>query len=669
MAKILKWGIIGTGAIARTFAKSLAVSKTGKLVAVASRSQETADKFSGEFKLGKSFGKYQELLDDAEVEAVYISTPHPFHAEWAIKAADAGKHILCEKPIGLNYPEAMAIIDSARRNDVFLMEAFMYRCHPQTHKLIELLQKKVIGDVRVIHAVFSFNAGYNLEGRLLNPILGGGGILDVGGYCASMARLIAAVANGRKIAEPIEVKATGHVGEKSRVDEYTIASLKFPGNILAEISAGVCVNQDSVVRIFGSKGSITVYSPWVPAIWGGTTKMTLSTEKGTEEIEIKTDKGLYTMEADTMAESIAAGQKQADWPAMTWDDTLGNMRTLDLWRHGIGMSYDSEKPGNETPVVDRRPLVKRDHTKMRYATIPGIDKPSSVLVIGSIFEGSIFSKPHFFVMFDEFFARGGNCIDTALIYGSGTSEKILGEWVNSRGIRKQVILGSKGAHTPWCTPDFLSKHVQQSLENLKTDYLDIYMLHRDNPDIPAGEFIDVLNRHKKAGHINLLGASNWTIGRIEKANEYAKSKGLAGFTVLSNNFSLARMVKPVWGGCISSSDKSSIEWFKKTGMVLLAWSSQARGFFAAGAPDNLSDKSLADCWYSEDNFKRLERTKKLAKKYKCQPTTIALAYVLYQPFRVFPIIGPRTLSELHSSFEALDINLTPEEVKYLNLED
>src|SRR5262245_34718066 len=136
----LNWGILGTGAIARKFARALVPSRTGRLLAVASRQQAPADAFARDFGITRAHGTYQALLDDKDVDAVYISTPHPFHAEWAICAARAKKHILCEKPIAMNHAEAMAIIEAARENGVFLMEAFMYRCHPQTQKLMELLR-------------------------------------------------------------------------------------------------------------------------------------------------------------------------------------------------------------------------------------------------------------------------------------------------------------------------------------------------------------------------------------------------------------------------------------------------------------------------------------------------------------------------------------------------
>jgi len=271
MDRKLKWGILGTGAIAKAFAQGLAQSKTGTLVAVGSRSQESADRFGEQFHIENRHPSYQALLDDPQVEAIYIATPHPMHAEWAIKGAEAKKHLLVEKPIGVNHAEAMAIIEAARENDVFLMEAFMYRCHPQTQKLVELLRDKTIGDVRVIQATFSFHwpIPFNDTSRLTSNALAGGGILDVGCYPVSMARLIAGVAGGKDFAEPIEFKAVGVLGP-SGVDHYTTASVKFPGDIIAQLSTGVQVNQESAVRIFGTEGSIHIPQPWVPARDGGT---------------------------------------------------------------------------------------------------------------------------------------------------------------------------------------------------------------------------------------------------------------------------------------------------------------------------------------------------------------------------------------------------------------
>jgi predicted dehydrogenase/aryl-alcohol dehydrogenase-like predicted oxidoreductase len=667
MSQTLNWGIIGTGRIAGIFANGLAKSKTGKLLAVASRMQEAANHFGESWNVPRRYDSYEQILADKDVQAVYISTPHPLHAEWSIKAAEAGKHILCEKPLALNHAEAMTVIEAAWRNDVFLMEAFMYRCHPQMQRLIELIQSNTIGQIRVIQANFAFNTRFDPESRLFNKSLGGGGILDVGGYAASMARIIVGAAIGKDFVNPQAVTAVAHIGE-SGVDEYTVASLAFPGNILAQLLTGVQVNAQNVVRIFGSQGSILIPDPWTPPD-EQPAKLIVKREDEQEarEIVVDFDQSLYGAEADTVARYIDA--RQAAPPAMSWEDTLGNMRTLDQWREAIGLTYDVERadgPGQTLPI-GKQPLKVRPATIMKYGQIAGIDKPISRLIMGV---DNQTTWPHAAAMFDDFFEQGGNCFDTAYIYANGLCEKLLGQWIKNRDVREQIVLLDKGAHTPHCDPESINKQLLESLERLQTDYVDMYMLHRDNPAIPVGEFISTLNEHKNAGRIRAFGGSNWSIERVQEANAWAVAHNMTGFTAISNNFSLARMVDPVWAGCISASDARSRAWLQETQMPIMPWSSQARGFFTGRArPDDRSDAELVRCWYSEDNFQRLERVNKLAKERGVLPINIALAYVLNQPFPTFPLIGPRQLSETRTSLPALTINLTPEELRWLNLED
>ena len=287
------------------------------------------------------YGSYEELLADPDVQVVYIALPHVFHAEWAIRAANAGKHILCEKPLAINYSEALSMVEAARSNDIFMMEAFMYRCHPQTAKLIELIRSKVIGEVRIIQATFSFQAEFDLTNRALSSEMGGGSILDVGCYPISMARLIAGVDQGKEYADPIEVYGAGHIGELSGIDEWSVCSLKFPRGILAQVAAGVFVKQENVVRIFGSDGNIFIPSPWVPGgREPGITKIFVRRESETvaREIITETNLSLYAMEADMVANSIHLRQS----PVMTWEDSLGNMKTMDRWRQIAGISYPSD---------------------------------------------------------------------------------------------------------------------------------------------------------------------------------------------------------------------------------------------------------------------------------------------------------------------------------------
>jgi predicted dehydrogenase/aryl-alcohol dehydrogenase-like predicted oxidoreductase len=660
---ILPWGILGPGRIARAFASALATSTTGRLVAVGGRRQEAADAFAREFKAERAHGSYEALLADPGVQAVYVAVPHPWHAEWAIKAAEAGKHILCEKPLGLNHAEAMAIVESAKDNDVFLMEAFMYRCHPYVARLVELLKSGVIGEVRHVQAAFSFQAGFDPKSRIFANELGGGGILDVGCYCTSMARLVAGAATGKDFAEPIELKACGHLG-RTGVDEWTTAVAKFPGEITASLSTGVSLGLDSSVRISGSAGTITIPSPWIPPREGGKTSLIVhrSGQKDPEEVVVDSPRWLYAVEADTVAANIA--RRQAPAPAMSWNDSLGNMRALDLWRESIGLVYESEKPTACLRTVSGRPLAPQPGAPMTYGAIPGMDKPVSRLVMGV---DNQFRMPHASVLFDDYFEHGGTTFDTAYVYGGGVCERLLGQWVKNRGVRGKVVVIGKGAHTPFCTPEFLTAQLAESLERLQMDRVDLYLMHRDNFAVPVGEFIDVLNRHQREGKLGAFGVSNWTLPRVDEANAWAAAHGQKGFVAVSNNLSLARMTQPVWNGSMTVSDPGSRAWFARSRVPLLAWSSQARGFFTERAdPAREPEPDLQRSWYSAANYARRARAFELAAKRGVAAVHVALAWVLCQPFPTFALIGPRAISEFRSSLAGLTLTLSPEEIAWLD---
>ena len=209
----------------------------------------------------------------------------------------------------------------------------MYRCHPQTLRLVELIRQGSIGEVKLICATFSFSFPFDPQNRLLNADLGGGGILDVGCYCASMTRLLAGAVAGKPFEEPLEVKGTGHIGATG-VDEYAIGSLKFPNSIVAQIAAGVQLDLENNVRVVGTTGSILVPSPWTMNNDGpGFSKILVFKSHIPEEIVVESDRGLYALEADHVAEEIAQGRKQSS--LVSWEDTLGNMRALDLWRSEV----------------------------------------------------------------------------------------------------------------------------------------------------------------------------------------------------------------------------------------------------------------------------------------------------------------------------------------------
>lgn len=666
MSDALAWGILGTGAIARTFARGLAHAKRGRLVAVGSRNAVTAQAFAVEFGGVAAHGSYEALLADPAVQAVYLGIPHPGHAQWAIRAAEAGKHILCEKPLGLNHAEGMVMAEAARAHGVLLMEAFMYRCSPQTARIVEIVKSGVLGEVKVIQATFSFRAEFTAEKRLFNNALGGGGILDVGGYPVSFARLVAGAAAGQAFANPVEVKGCAALNPVTGIDEHAAATLKFASGIVAQVATGVAVSQDNSARIYGTAGWLHVLTPWIPAREGGTVTMYLH-RAGTAEpelISVETSDWLYALEADAVAQALAAGAREV--PAMTVADTLGNLAVLDAWRQSAGFTYEAEKPEAYAHTISRRPLSVRASRPMPKGLVPGLDKPVSRLVMGCDNQRTM---PHAAAMWDDWFERGGNAFDTSYVYAGGVPERLLGNWMRHRGVRDDCAVIVKGAHTPLCTPDFLTAQLHESLDRLQTDHADLYIMHRDNPDIPVGEFVDVLDEHARAGRIKVFGGSNWSIERFTKASAYAKRKGRQGFTVLNNNFSLARMVNPVWPGCIAASDLTTRRWLKRTQTPLFSWSSQARGFFTDRAgPDRLGDPELVNAWYSDDNFERRARAYLLAGERGVSPINVALAYVLQQSFPTWALVGPREIAETVSTLPALDLELTPSELAWLNLE-
>ena len=336
------WGIIGTGGIARKFAAGVIASRTGQLLAVGSRTAESANRFADEFAIPRRYASYDEMLADPEVEAVYISLPNHLHSHWTVRCAEAKKQILCEKPLATNVAEAKVAVEAARANGVFLMEAFMYRCHPQIAKLVELVKEKVVGDVRVIEATFAFNMrGDRPENiRQQNPAAGGG-IMDVGCYTMSGVRLIAGAALGQDFAEPIEVKGAGHIGKNSRVDEWATATLRFPGDIVASVTCGIQVAMGTAIRVWCSEGHLVLPTPWAPGPDDGLILVYRDGQPEPEEVRVPSGLPIYAVEADAVAGYL--GGSQAKPPAMTWEDSLGNMRAIDMWRKEVGLVFDNER--------------------------------------------------------------------------------------------------------------------------------------------------------------------------------------------------------------------------------------------------------------------------------------------------------------------------------------
>ena len=326
--------------------------------------------------------------------------------------------------------------------------------------------------------------------------------------------------------------------------------------------------------------------------------------------------------------------------------------------------------------------MERDTRAGSSIVIEGIDRRISELALGTAFY-ELDNKATLFDILDNFLEQGGTVLDTGRHYGE--SEDVLGLWMESRGVRDQVVLITKGGHgeAHGLGPDDFAATIERelttSLERLRTEYADLYMLHRDSPTVPMAEIMDCLNAELDRGRVHSLGASNWKYDRIAEANAYAHDHNLKGFSVVSNNISLAVPTAPFYPGLVFV-DKAGERWHQQTGIPLIPWSSQARGFFTGRyapqmrvAAPNIQDRFTArmvEVYCTDDNFERLRRAAELGEtKGGYSATQIALAWLLHKPFSLVPIVGAHNTSELKSCFRAVSIQMTQRETEWLNLED
>jgi predicted dehydrogenase len=317
----MRWGVIGTGWVARTFLNALRESEQERVVALASREPERAAALAAEYGIARSYGAYAELLADPEVEAIYIGLPNSLHAEWAIASARAGKHVLCEKPLAVSQAEAETMFEAARAAGVWLMEAFMYRFHPQTLKIQELIAAGAVGQVRMIRAVFSFTVSDPANVRL-SAELAGGALMDVGCYPVNFARMVAGAA-------PERVTATARWA-RSGVDETLVGTLEYPSGATAQIMCSLSASRSHSAQVIGSAGIIEVEQAFTPPLdrpthirlWRGARGAEL------EEIEIA-PANHYRLEAEAFGRLVQGGHDDPGLPSMPLAETLDNLATLE----------------------------------------------------------------------------------------------------------------------------------------------------------------------------------------------------------------------------------------------------------------------------------------------------------------------------------------------------
>ena len=334
----LRWGILGTGNIAAQFAVGVGSAARSRLVAVGSRSADAAAAFATTHGI-PSPSSYEQVLADPAVDAVYVSLPDALHHRWTIAALAAGKHVLCEKPIALDAAQAGEMFDAATKHGRLLVEAFMYRCHPQTVAVRRAVADGAIGQLRLVRASFCYRTTKIAGNVRFDRRLGGGCLMDVGCYCVSLARTLAG-------AEPTAVSAAARFGPGG-VDVGLVGTLAFAGGTLASFTCGMDVQADNTAYVCGTDGYLEVPVPWKPPAVGGSyviargapPKMdggTPSAAPPRQTVAVPAVGSLYGIEADAFAAAVA-GEAE---PFVTPADTLGNMAVLDAMRRQIGLAFD-----------------------------------------------------------------------------------------------------------------------------------------------------------------------------------------------------------------------------------------------------------------------------------------------------------------------------------------
>jgi predicted dehydrogenase len=327
MREKIRWGIIGTGSIAKKFATALAYLPEAELVAVGSRAQASADAFADIYHVPHRHTTYAGLAHDPDVDVVYISTPHPLHKDNSILCLEAGKAVLCEKPFTLNAREATEVINLARRKHLFLMEAMWTRFLPVMVEVRRLLADEAIGDVRVLLADFGFRGEWEPQDRLLNPALGGGALLDVGIYTLSLASMI--------FGTPSRTTSMAYLG-KTGVDEQSAFILGYDQGQLSVLSTAVRTELPQEAVIIGTEGKIKVHAPW----WRGKALTLSITGKEDLVIDLPYASNGYNHQAEEVMRCLRAGKTES--ATMPLDETLSIMKTMDQIRAPWGLKYPTE---------------------------------------------------------------------------------------------------------------------------------------------------------------------------------------------------------------------------------------------------------------------------------------------------------------------------------------
>lgn len=322
MDNVVKWGILGTSFISEVIADAIQASNQAQLVGVASRTQEKSDAFAKKFSLYKSYAQYEAMLNDPDIDVIYIGLPNHMHKEWTIRCAEAGKHILCDKPFALNPQEVSDAFLAVQKAGVHCIEGLMYRYHPFISKLQSLINQNVIGDIKLIHAMYAANIAH-----LANPIAGGA-IRNLGCYPVSLIRLLM----GK---EPVDIRGAGRMDAANQNDHQGSALLTFDNEVTAVVSTVDDIEKYYQFDMYGTEGVLKVISnPWMPD--QTTNKVAIHYNNGQiEEIVVSADKPLYTYQIDELSSRIRHSPFSPVLHEASRQDSLANIAVLDKWLNDV----------------------------------------------------------------------------------------------------------------------------------------------------------------------------------------------------------------------------------------------------------------------------------------------------------------------------------------------
>lgn len=330
MMRTVRWGILGTGGIAHQFARGLRDTPDAEILAVGSRSEESAREFADAFEIPRHYPSYEELAADPDVDVIYVATPHPFHEANVTLGLEAGKHVLCEKPMTVNAHQAERLISLAKDRGLFLMEGMWTRFLPLMERVREMISSGAIGEPRMLAVDFGFRAPLDPSHRLFNPDLGGGALLDVGVYCVSLSSMV--------FGAPERITGLAHLGETG-VDEQSAAILEHGDGRMSVISIAIRTATPHEAVIAGTEGRIKIHPEW----WRPNALTVSRSGEEDETIEVPYTGNGFSHEAAEVMRCVRAGELQSD--VMPLRESLEISRTMDELRRQWGLVYPGEQRG------------------------------------------------------------------------------------------------------------------------------------------------------------------------------------------------------------------------------------------------------------------------------------------------------------------------------------